>query len=94
MQCAVWASILSESFEDEETKTALGHTLSYFIGQYEGATGVSVTEGHDEAAVTAVALDPEAYTPMCQRHMEEFSPRMIEWGTVLNDLGERLASRK
>ena len=91
MQCAVWASILSEA---GETQAGLLYALSYFVGQYEGATGQSINNGHDEAAVIEVGSNPDAFTPTCQGHMMSFGPRMIEWGKVLNELGERVATEQ
>jgi len=94
MQCAVWASALSEVVEDPASKTALLYALSYFVGHYEGATGKSISEGHDEALVTAVGRNVDGFSGMCQAHMGAYGPRMVEWGSKLNELGERLSAEE
>lgn len=94
MQCAVWASALSEFVPDEETKVGLLYALSYFVGQYEGASGRSIKDGHDEALITEVARYPDAFTARCQGHMAQYGARMIEWGTTLSELGQRLVAEE
>ena len=94
MQCAVWASMMSGAVTDEQAKQALGYSLSYFVGQYEGATGKSILEGHDEAAIREVALHPDAFSTTCQQHMAGFGPRMVEWGGVLNEVGARIGAEQ
>ncbi|MBN9506944.1 MAG: hypothetical protein J0I69_13045 [Altererythrobacter sp.] len=92
MQCAVWASALSGVVTDQDTSAGLRFALSYFVGQYEGATGRSIKDGHDEASVTEVARNPNAFSARCQEHITQFGTRMRDWGAVLNELGQRLVA--
>ena len=90
MQCAVWASMVSEEVGDADTQAAVNAAMGYFVGQYEGATGRSVIEGHDEAVIREVALDPD----ICWGHVQRYSPRWVEWDRMLRELGDRLANEQ
>ncbi len=87
--CAIWASyVASELVEDPATQQALMMATNYFVGHYEGVTGVSIAQGDDRVAAERVVLNLAETTQMCTRHMESYSNRMVQWGDLLQRLGE------
>jgi len=62
--------------------------MNYFIGRYEGLTGLPFEEAMTEATL-ALDEDPEllvSLTETCVPRMESFGNRLTEWGNAMEDL--------
>jgi hypothetical protein len=87
--CAIWASYLTaELADDPDSQQALLMATNYFIGQYEGVTGLTIAQGDDRTAAEQVVLNLEATTQICTAHMQGYGTRMALWGDLLQQLGE------
>ncbi|GAA0277251.1 hypothetical protein GCM10009127_17540 [Alteraurantiacibacter aestuarii] len=90
-QCAVWASMFSTQFEDEETRQAFIYAVNYFVGYYEGTTGQGIGDLEDEESIAAVETRFADFSQICGAHMQGFGTRMSAWGEWLSQFGSETA---
>ena len=83
IQCALWASVISGSSEDEQVKEAYAYALNFFLGRYEAASGEDFRPAMTAAAEAADADFAllEAQDEPCSARWEEYLERLDQWGS-------------
>ncbi len=83
-QCAIWASYLTvQMADDPETVEALLFATNYFVGYYEGRTGLTIAEGNNVAAAIEVEANLGEVTEKCADLMTSYGERMTAWGASM-----------
>ena len=89
LECAMWASFVAGSPEvGAETATAMGYALSYWIGKFEGATGLHFDDVATVDFVTSLEDRIDVLSDNCAPAMENMGMRLQEWGQEMLEAGE------
>lgn len=86
LDCAVWASIVIGTSEDEAVRNGVGFVLGYFIGLYEGATGRDIDAALEFRAAAITPEELQAINDKC-------AERMAVYGERMGALGQRMIAR-
>jgi hypothetical protein len=83
LRCAIWAAQVSGSTDDPEVEKAFGFVMTYFIGRFEGSSGLDFEQSARVELVVKVAQELEAVSLVCGPKMESFGDRLVTWGSEM-----------
>ncbi len=88
LDCAVWAAYKVGLTQDDQARNALSIAMAWFIGQYEGQTGLAI-----DAALVARAKEFDVagidrLTDPCVKRFGAFGDRLTALGAELSKAAE------
>ncbi len=85
--CAAWAANTAGKNKTEKEKVGLTVLMTYFIGQWEGATGRSIDEGLTFGYLTSNIAKIEGADAACMARASAFGQRLQLVGNRLQNSG-------
>ena len=79
----MWAAQIGGGSDDPEQERALCFALTYFIGRFEGISGLNFDDWATLDLVVKVAEDQDKTADLCLPQMLSIGGRMQTWGSKI-----------
>jgi len=85
VECSAWAQVLAGQPDMEnEVRAGLTYAAIFFLGRYEGMTGLPFQQALSTQEVNGIGQRLEAMNDACLPLMSDFGDRMNELGELLD----------
>jgi hypothetical protein len=87
LRCGMWAAFMAGRVEDPELQKALGFALTYWVGRFEGMTGLDFDQVATVEFVSELEGKLDDLRLSCAPKMEAMGDRMRIWGERMQNVG-------
>lgn len=88
LRCAVLVMLAADNAKDAETKAKLNNSLGYFLGHFEGETGLEFEDELTPEFSEEVALNAAKYKTQCDNEVRLYAERMHDWDYVSREVAK------
>lgn len=88
LRCAVVIMVVTDKIKDANVRLGLAASMSYFLGLWEGTTGLKFEDEMTPDFVGDTALNLGKYNEQCGSDMKDYGERLQSWGQVLQEAGK------
>ena len=87
LECGMWAAFMAGTAEDPALEKALGFALTYWVGRFEGMTGLDFDRVATAEFVSGLEGRLDELRQSCVPKMEAMGDRMRIWGEQMQKTG-------